>query len=606
MANKSKLQTSMNVILMILIAVSVLAVVNFLAQRHFVRLDLTENRQYTISDATRNIVGNLDDLVNVKIFFSQKLPPRMVNLENQISDLFEELEAYSDGNLRVEYIDPGDDPELQQQAQSFTIPQVQLNIYEKDKAEVTSAYMGIGFTYGDRKDAIPIIQNLQSLEYDVASRLLKLTREEVETIGFLVGHEGPDLYDDAQYGALRRELEKEYRVTMVDLTSGGDVPPEVDTLVVAGPKKILKEREKFEIDQFLMRGGRGIFLLDPVRMNPGLQATPQPTNLDDMLAHYGVRVSRDLIIDSLNSMASFSQGAMRYSLPYPYWPRVHKANFNRENPVVNKLDGLTLPWCSQLHLLTAEVQAVAVPEGEEVQTASAAAGDDPVDGEDSETAEKAKTGIIHVEQGGDVANVTGIVLATTTQFGSVLKSPFNLDPQQQFNPGETGRYPLAVALTGEFTSFFKERPIPKPLTGEENDQQLDLSGMLSPGGGEEEEEREAILEQSPATQIIVVGNALFANANYAAQFPGNGIFLLNCVDWATRGGDLIDIRSRAVIDRPMKELSSRGKTMVRFLNNFGISLLVVIFGLYRFYSRRKNKDAAAGADTVEAVRHPGV
>jgi ABC-type uncharacterized transport system involved in gliding motility auxiliary subunit len=594
---------------MILIAVSVLAVVNFLAQRHFVRLDLTENKQYTISDATRNIVGNLDDLVNVKIFFSQKLPPRMVNLENQISDLFEELEAYSDGNLRVEYIDPGDDPELQQMAQSFTIPQVQLNIYEKDKAEVTSAYMGIGFTYGDRKEAIPIIQNLQSLEYDVASRLLKLTREEVETIGFLVGHEGPDIYDDAQYGALRQELEKEYRVTMVDLTSGAAVPPEVDTLVVAGPKKILKEREKFEIDQFLMRGGRGIFLLDPVRMNPGLQATPQPTNLDDMLAHYGVRVSRDLVIDSLNSMASFSRGYMRYSLPYPYWPRVHKANFNRDNPVVNKLDGLTLPWCSPLHLLTAKVEEVAVPEGEELQTAAADAsadtGDDTLDGEEGEAAAEAKIGIIHVAQGGDVANVTGIVLATTTQFGSVLKSPFNLDPQQQFNPGATGRYPLAVALTGEFTSFFRDRPIPDPLTGEEDGQQLDLSGMLNPGGGEEQGEREAMLEQSSATQIIVVGNALFANANYAAQFPGNGIFLLNCVDWATRGGELIDIRSRAVIDRPMKELTSRGKTLVRFLNNFGISLLVVFFGLYRFYSRRKNKEVAAGAEKVEAGHHPG-
>ncbi len=198
-------------------------------------------------------------------------------------------------------------------------------------------------------------------------------------------------------------------------------------------------------------------------------------------------------------------------------------------------------------------------------------------------------------------NVRGIVLATSTQFGSVLKSPFNLDPQQKFNPGETGRYPLAVALVGQFTSFFRDRPIPKPLTGEEDDQQMDLSAMLSPGG-EEEEEREPILEESPVTQIIVVGNALFANSSYASQFPGNGIFLLNAIDWATRGGDLIDIRSRAVIDRPLKEVSARGKTMVRFLNNFGISLLVVLFGLYRFYTRRKNRtDAGAPARRLRTM-----
>ncbi len=198
-------------------------------------------------------------------------------------------------------------------------------------------------------------------------------------------------------------------------------------------------------------------------------------------------------------------------------------------------------------------------------------------------------GIVTVEQGGEVENVTGIVLATSTQFGSVLKSPFNLDPQQQFNPGDTGRYPLAVALVGTFTSFYRERGIPKPLTGEEDDQQMDLSAMMNPSGPTPPEEREPIIEESPQTQIIVVGNALFANADYVAQFPGNGIFVLNAVDWATRGGDLIDIRSRAVIDRPLEELSTSKKTMIRFLNNFGISLLVVLFGLYRFYSRRKSK-----------------
>jgi len=592
MSSRNKLKISTNVILMIFIVAGVLALVNYVAQGRFFRLDLTENAQYTISDSTREIVAGFDDLVNVKIFFSRKLPPRMVNMENQISDLFDELAAYSDGNLRVEYIDPGDDPDLQQEAQNFTIPQVQLNIYEKDKAEVTAAYMGIGFQYGDRKAAIPIIQNLQSLEYDVASNLLKLTREEVETVGFLVGHEGPDIYEDAEYGALRQELEKEYRVTMVDLTTGGDVPPEVDTLVVAGLKTILKEREKFEIDQFLMSGGRGIFLLDPIKINPGLQGQPQPTNLDDLLAHYGVRVSRDLVIDSHNSMASFTRGYMRYSMAYPYWPRVHKSNLNRDNPVVNKLDGLTLPWCSQLRLLTTEVEEVAVPAGEEEAV--------PADGETADGVEGEDAVIAMVKQGGDVENVKGIVLATTTQFGSVLKKPFNLDPQQKFNPTGTGRYPLAVALTGTFTSFYREREIPKPLTGEEDDQGLDLSAMMNPSGPTPPEEREPIIEESPATQIIVVGNALFAQSTYVAQFPGNGIFLLNAIDWATRGGDLIDIRSRAVIDRPLQELSSSKKTMVRFLNNIGISLLVVLFGLYRFYRRRKTRVPEAGNRAVAA------
>lgn len=587
MAAFRKLVTNTNALLSTLILIGVLGIANYLAQRNVVDLDLSENKQYTLSDSTKSIIENLDDVVNVKIFLTGTLPPEYVNTENRVRDLFKDLVSYADGKLRVQFIDPGDDPELQEMAERFAVPRVPISAQSREKSVLTNGYIGIGFQYGDKIEQIPVIQPqlLGDLEYEVVSRLYKMTAENLETIGFLVGHQGPDIYNDAEFGLYRRQLETEYRVTMVDLTKGGDVPPEVTTLVVAGLKTILKEREKFEIDQFIMRGGHCIFFLDPIRFERGLQAIPQPTNLDDLLTHYGVRVSRDLVIDTEATWEipfTFTEGTRPVPSKYPFWPHVMKSNFNTTNTIVNKLESLTLPWCSPLRLLTVEIENVA-PTEPEVEVARSA---DQEDGQQGENPEDAKP--FGFEQGGSVTGVKGIVLATTTPSGSVVTSPFNLDPRQKFEQEETTRVPLAIALVGSFSSFYKDRDIPKPLTGKEKDEGFDLS-MLTQGPQPTNEKREPILEQSPESQIIVVGNSQFALAQNLGQFPGNNLFAMNCVDWTTQRSQLIDIRSRAVIYRPLKTISSGKQTMVLLLNIFGVSLFVIMFGLGRFYFRRKAK-----------------
>jgi len=148
-----------------------------------------------------------------------------------------------------------------------------------------------------------------------------------------------------------------------------------------------------------------------------------------------------------------------------------------------------------------------------------------------------------------------------------------LNPQQQFySPGiKTESYPLVLAASGKFKSFYADKPVP---TDEEK---------------KETEAQREIIKESPETQIVVIGNSRFISDNFLSQFQGNQLFLLNIVDWLTLGEQLIGIRSRGATDRPLKEATEYMKTLIKSLNMFGVPLVLILFGLLRFYLRRRKK-----------------
>ncbi len=530
----SKLKRSTNYLILTIITLAILAVINFLSSRHFFRIDLSEGKIFTLSPSTRRLISELDDLVTIKVYFSKKLPSYLVNLQHQVEDLLDEYHAYAQGNLQIEFIDPAEDPKIKETVRALGIPQVQMRVIEKDRRQIVTGYLGMAVLYEDKKEILPIVQQISNLEYELTGAIKKVTTREIKTLGFLSGHGEPDI--DNEYQLIRKELEKQYRVRKVDTTKGEFVPEEVNTLVVAGPKE-LGEQDKYIIDQFLMRGGKLLLLLDGVNVfkltEPFqiLQATPRPQPLNDLLSGYGIRVNQDLILD--RSMANFSyspQRFIRFSLPYPLFPRITKKFFNQENPVVSELELLVLPWTSSLEILTQ-------------------------DNPDLKLTELFKT--------------TDRAWVQSASGGQ----RFELTPQRQLPPapGSQRSYCLAAAVTGRFKSFYADKPIPSMV----------------------KKTRETIKESSP-TQIIVLGNSSFISNNFMGnnfirQFSFNAIFFLNAIDWLTLGEDLIGIRSRVVIDRPLKELSEPEKRLVRYLGIGGMPLLVIGFGLIRFLLRRREK-----------------
>ncbi len=521
------------------LVLAVLAVVNFLSYRRFARVDLTEAKEYTVSRSTKETLRELDDVVNLTLYFSKKLPPYMGTLRDRVMDMLSEYRAYARGNVELNLVDPADDPETERKVRMMGIPQVQLDIIEKDKRQVINAYLGLAILYEDNKEVIPVVRGIRTLEYELTSAILKVTAGEPRTIGYLTR------YDEDQISALfeqiRTDLLRQYQIQRLELGKGEGVPEEISTLILLGPKE-LTDRQKFEIDQFVMRGGRLIALLDAVELSDvELKATTMSSNMNDMLERYGIRVNADMVLDEkYNSMAGFARGFMHFAIPYVFWPKVVRSGFDQANPVVNRLEAVTFPWTSSIE------SALSAPDTGETR------------GEFS-------------------------ALATSSELSWTTRNFSNLDPSQRFQPQPSAlkEHNLAAMVNGSFDSFFKSREIPAPEEEEATEAEA----------GESPSEPEEVIEQSPPTTILVVGNANFINDRFVSQFPENKTFFLNAVDHLTMGDHLIGIRSRPVTERPLKEISERGKAVSRFLGTYAVPILVAVFGLVRLHLRRQRKKA---------------
>lgn len=537
----------------VLLVALILVAANFVASRVLARADLTKDREFTISKATREVLRGLDDVVTINVYFSKKLPPNLATLKRNIDDVLRGYQAYAHGKVRVAYVDPSSSPEDEQRMRFLGIPQVQLNVLEKDQLQVINGYMGIAILYADRHQSIPIVQDVGTLEYDLTAAILQVLSTKKRVIGYLTGNGAPEL--DKDYEALNRLLAQTYEVRPVELNQGRNaVPEDVNTLVVARPTQ-MPERVQWQIDQFVMRGGRVIFWVDPLRLDDRMGlANPIPitSGMDEMLSAYGVQVQRALVQDRQCENAGFSQGYIRYTVPYPLWPKISGKGLSEENPITSRLDALVLPWCAPLQIRVAEA-----PSGKGKASPS-----QPSDSPQP--------------------NVTATILARTSPTAWLQSGRFDLTPpgpMQQLRVPEKGEsYPLAVALVGRFRSSFAGKPVPAAPG--------DSTGAASG----------ATIAESPETQILVVGNSQMANSTFISMFPGNEKFVLNAIDWMTLGDKLIQIRSRGATDRPLGLESAAGKMIFKYANTFGMAILVAIFGLLRFSMRRRaRREAAASA-----------
>ena len=529
-----------NTLAFILVVFGIIVLINFLSSRRFVRADLTAEKRYTISQSTKKVLKRLDDIVTIDAYFSRQ-PARVAQIRQSVRDMLEEYRAFSK-NLQINFIDPAAEEEAQKQKLRFMgIPEVQVNVIEKDKAELANVYMGIAILYADKKEVLPVVQTTANLEYDLTSAILKVTSKEVKTIGFLTGHDEIDVFDQA-FGPLRQELSKQYDVRKVPIDAGKAVDADVATLVIAGPKKELTEREKYEIDQFIMRGGRVCFLIDPILIQyQGLNVSPLKTGLNDLLEHYGAKLNDNLVLDVSMGQLVYSQGFMTVTTGYAYFVKVLKEyryrtgetsdGLSQDSIITNQLESLTLNWASSLELLPQED-----------------------------------------------ASVEAIALAKTSRGGWTAQSPYNISPtDRQFQPPASVQqaHTVAVSLSGVFKSFYAGKAIP-PVESSESDEAVTAKPA---------EEERTTKTDSEATQIVVVGNSQFLQQS---QRDGQ-LFFLNTVDWLTLGEELINIRSHGATNRPLKEISESEKFFLKFISIAGVPILVVAFGLVRFFLRRRAK-----------------
>lgn len=503
----------------ILLVLGIIILVNLIAVQFFTRFDLTESKMYTLSEASKNLVRGLDDKFLVKAYFTADLPAPYNNNRRYLQDQLDEYRAYARGNFQYEFIDPSKNPDLEQEAQRYGIPPVQVQVLKQDKFQVEKAYMGLVFLYGDKQERLPVVQRTENLEYEISSMLKKMTTKQLKKIGFLTGHGEPSL---EQMSRLKEVLEKQYELTTVDLSGGKAIPPDIAVLMIVAPKEPLKSWEKFLIDQYLMRGGAIAFFLNKIEATLQTQmGRVLNLELDDLLESYGVRINADLVRDTRCALVTVTQRAgffvIHNQIPYPYLPMA--SEFSQTSPVVKDLGSVILFFASSIDTSLAR------------------------------------------EKG-----LTAEVLVKSSNRSGRQENFFYIDPtaplsQEMFK--ESG-IPLAVMVEGTFSSAFRDKPVVLDSAVRAS---IDTSLRLWNG---------------KKAKIAVVGDGDFVQDQYSGGNRDNIIFANNLIDYLADDIGLAAVRSRETGAKPLKEVSEGTKSIVKGINLAAPPLLVIMVGILRW------------------------
>lgn len=505
-----------------------LVLLNLIGIKTFRRLDLTRDKQFSLSSATTSTLAELSDPVTIRAYFTADLPPPYGAHARYVRDLLDEYFARSDGKVRYEFIDPvasetEDDKEkkkevkqdifgrsvreqtsVERELAGVGIQPVQVRVNEGDKMEVKRAYMGIAVSYGGKQEAIPVVQDTDGLEYNLTTIIRKLARPTRAKVAVLTGHDGPDPNKDI--GRALGLLRQLYDVSELDLSSAKTVPADTTALLVVAPRTPLSGEEQQAIDQYLAQGGSAAFLLDAVKTSlTDLKTEDANHGLTDMLKGYGVGIEPGLVLDAecATMNVAHQQGFIRVQEPvrYPFIPQ--PKSLDPDHPLTRGLDAVVLPFVSPLTVTA------------------------PQDGA-----------------------IKADVLVDSSAKSWVKAPPYDLNPLQRWTidtVGQQGARHLMVALSGVMPS----------------------AAAASSAGG----------EAKPA-RVVVAGGAGFINDQFFS--PGNEALLMNVMDWLAHDDALLAIRTRGLRAAPLREVDDGTRQSVKYANILGVPLLCVALGLARW------------------------
>jgi gliding-associated putative ABC transporter substrate-binding component GldG len=333
-------------IYLILIA-GILILINILASRFFFRLDLTGDKRYTLSEATRNILAELDDPVTVTAYFSEGLPPQIAQARTAFKDLLTEYKNASKGNIHFEFINPNQNEKTEQEAVQAGISPVLISVREKNEAVQKKAYLGAVVKYGDKTETIPFLQQGAAMEYSFSTAIKKLTVEDKPLIGFIQGHGEPSV---GEFQQAMQELNVLYEVQSVNMTDSTNLL-KYKTICLISPRDSVPEEHLRMLDQYLSNGGNIYLALNRVEgeLNQGM-GFELNTGLESWLQKKGLELENSFVLDANcgNITVRQQQGMFTFERPvsFPYLPI---ATTFTENSMVEGLENVIFQFVSPIN-----------------------------------------------------------------------------------------------------------------------------------------------------------------------------------------------------------------------------------------------------------------
>lgn len=558
---KKKNIRTFGLLLLFIIAINVLS--SFL----FTRIDLTTEKRYTLSKATKKILKNIDDVVYFKIYLEGDFPAGFKRLKNETREMLNQFKAYNT-LIQYEFINPSEGKNKKQTNNIYKelytkgIEPTNLQVKNNDGSSQQIIFPGAIVTYKEKELPLQLLNSqlgvapeailnssIESLEYNIASVLKKLSLTTKPKIAFLQGHGELDKYETGSIAAMLSEY---YDVNQITLLNNLNALDKIKALIIAKPNRIFSEKDKFIIDQFVMNGGKLIWLVNPVFASMDSLRTENQTigisqklGIEDQLFKYGVRLNYDLIQD-LNAMPlPIKTGNMgnqpQFSyLPWYFFPVIMPTV---KHPIVNNLNAVKFEFTSSIDTVGS-------------------------------------------------SKIKKTILLTTSQYTRLIQTPvsISLDIMQE-KPNEKAfnksYIPTAVLLEGEFPSLFKNR-LSDSMINQPNYHFKELSipnKMIVISNGD------VIKNEIQLTNGLKYPMPLGYD-KYTRETFGNKEFILNCIDYLCDDSGLIDVRSRELKLRLLdKTKTAKYKTMIQFVNVGLPVLLILLFALVNGFIRKRKFSA---------------
>lgn len=327
------------------LTIGIILALNLLSTEFHVRLDLTEDQQYTLSPATEDILENLEDPITVKAYFSKNLPPHIGKSRKDFQELLVEYNSLSDGMIAYEFIDPNEKEEYQTEAMNNGIQPVLIDVREKDQMKQQRAFLGATISLGEKEEVIPFMGPGAAIEYELSTAIKKLSVSDKPVVGFLQGHGEAPL---AEMSEASKQLSILYDTQEITLSDSTGIPPHIRTIAIIRPQDSIPASHLEKLDNFLSAGGRLFIAMN--RVTGDIQNSygfAQGTGLENWLAQKGLQVEDSFVIDASCGSISVPQRMgpfmVQANVSFPFVPVI--SNF-ADHAITGGLEGLLLEFAS--------------------------------------------------------------------------------------------------------------------------------------------------------------------------------------------------------------------------------------------------------------------
>ena len=332
----------------IALLIGIVAVVFLLSRQYFFRLDLTADKEYTMSKATKTILRGLEDPVDVKAYFSEKLPPDLERVKTDFENLMIEYNNISRGKVNFRFIDPGKTPEAEQEAAQNGIQPVLINVREKDEASQKKAFMGAVIGYGDQKEVIPFIGQETAMEYELTTAIKKISVKDKPSLGLIQGHGEPQ---PQQMMQTLQALGVTYNVENLNLAAEPSIPQRFQAVMLVSPVDSIPPDQYAKLDDYLASGGKVIAAINAVNGDLSTASgTALPHGVLQWLSTLGVNIEPSFVIDAACAKVTVQQqrsGFFNFAsqINFPYLPLVNKFP---DHPAVKGLEAVIFQFASPI------------------------------------------------------------------------------------------------------------------------------------------------------------------------------------------------------------------------------------------------------------------